>query len=237
MNYSRGIWLVALSFVLLQRACGQGFFNLDFESTTLAAGGAPSTVSASSAFPGWTVFFGTTTQSSVLYNNATLEDSSVTLLAGGNNSPMPVYDGSFSAMLFAGASGDPSLTQTGLVPSDAESLRFYIYFGGATSFSVSLNGQAIRITALQPLALNSYNLLGGDISQFAGQVATLQITSVFPTTPHLIVGGGGGGGGGVYPIGIDDIQFSSSPVPEPGVLSLLGISLIILFPRIRRHNF
>ena len=112
-------------------------------------------------------------------------------------------------MLFAGASGDPSLTQTGLVPSDAESLRFYIYFGGTTYFSVSLNGQAIRIAALQPLALNSYNLIGGDISQFAGQVATLQITSVYPTTPHLI---GGGGGGEVYPIGIDDIQFSSSHV-------------------------
>lgn len=226
--------MAALSFALLQRACGQGFVNLDFESTTLAPGGAPTTVSASSAFPGWTVLFNTTSQSSVLYNYTASGDSSVTLLAGGSNSPIPVYDGSFSAMLFAGASGDPSLTQTGLVPSDAESLRFYIYFGGTTYFSVSLNGQAIRIAALQPLALNSYNLIGGDISQFAGQVATLQITSVYPTTPHLI---GGGGGGEVYPIGIDDIQFSSSPVPEPGVLSLLGISLIILSPRIRRHDF
>ena len=129
MRMSHVIGLVVVSAFLLQSASGQGFVNLNFEATQLSAGGSPSTVSASSAFPGWNVFIGTNAQSSVLYNNATLGASSVALLAGGSYSPVSVFDGSFSALLVTGVGGNASLSQTGAVPASANSILLCVNMG------------------------------------------------------------------------------------------------------------
>jgi hypothetical protein len=67
-------------------------------------------------------------------------------------------------------------------------------------------------------------LYGGDISSFAGQVADLTVTSL------------GSGDGGVNPFALDDIQLSSSPVPEPSTLSLVGICLLFVCYRRFRPN-
>ena len=59
------------------------------------------------------------------------------------------------------------------------------------------------------LSSNTNSILyGGDISAFAGQTETLEITS--PDTPNEF--------NNVY---IDDIVFSTSSVPEPGTCALL----------------
>lgn len=227
MKTSHIIGLVAVSVFLLQTVSGQGFVNFNFESTHLSAGGSPTTVSASAAFPGWFVFIGTNSQSSVLYNNATLGDSSVALLAGGSYSPVSVFDGSFSALLVAGVGCNASLSQTGLVPASANSILLYVNMGPqrlATNFSVSLGGQPIQMVALQTYASYSYILYGGSVSSFAGQVADLTLTSL------------SSGDGGVNPFALDDIQFSSSPVPEPHTLSLVCVGILFLCYRRTRPN-
>ncbi|MGA3164308.1 MAG: hypothetical protein ABSD77_08980 [Verrucomicrobiota bacterium] len=225
---SRIIGLVAISVVLLNRVSGQGFANLDFESTLLSAGGFPTTVSASAAFPGWSVFIGTNAQSTVLYNSATLGASSVAILAGGSHSPVSeVYDGNFSALLVSGNDGDSSLSQTGLVPASANSILLYVNMGPqrlATNFSISLGGQTIQMVALENYVSYSFILYGGNISNFAGQVADLTLTSLSV------------GNGGVTYFELDDIQFSSSPVPEPSALSLVGICFLLLYCRMQWPN-
>ena len=227
MGISPVIRLAVVSAFLLQRVLGQGFVNLNFESTQLSAGGTPTTVSASSAFPGWSASIGTTAQSNVLYNSGTLGASSVALLAGGSYSPVSVFDGSFSALLVTGVGGDASLSQTGLVPTNANSILLYVNMGPqilATNFSVSLGGKTIQMFALQPYASYSYILYGGSVSSFAGQVVELTFTSL------------SSGGSGVNAFAFDDVQFSSSPVPEPDTLSMVGLGLLFLCYRMTRPN-
>ena len=227
MKDSRIIGLVAIGVALLQEVSGQDFVNLNFESSVLSTGGPPATVSAAAAFPGWNTFIGTNAQSTILYNDATLGNSSVAILAGGSLSPVSVYDGKFSALLVDGATGYPSLRQTGLVPANARSLLLYANFGpvgGVSNFSVSLGGQNVQMVALQNFVMYAYTLYGGDISSFAGQVADLGITALNSAD------------GGINPFALDDIQFSSSslPAPEPGAVNLFGICILCFWRRIKR---
>jgi hypothetical protein len=207
---------------LTARICvSQSFINLNCESTTLAPDGAPGTVSTNAGVPGWTALIGGVPQSTILYNNGTLGASCVALLAGGTYSPNPVIDGNFSVMLVGGSGGDASLSQSGLIPSTANSILFDAYSttaggGGGTNFLVSIGGQTIEML---PLINNgSYIVYGGNISSLAGQEASLQISSLsfFPQ------------GGGFNVFVFDDVQFSSSQVPEPTTLGLLGLGSFLL---------
>src|SRR5882762_10337137 len=107
-----------LAFVVAELdAQAQGTFqNLDFESTSLAPGDPPSTVPVSAGMPGWTVLIGTTTQSTILFNDTTLGASSAAVLGRGN-SLSPVIEGNFMAFLNPGVDNqgpaDVSLSQTG----------------------------------------------------------------------------------------------------------------------------
>jgi PEP-CTERM motif len=64
-----------------------------------------------------------------------------------------------------------------------------------------------------PLAVfPTYTLFGGDVSQFANQTAGLSITALGVTS-----------GPGPNPVLLDNIQFSSAPIPEPSSLALVAL--------------
>jgi hypothetical protein len=200
----------------------QGFVNLNFESTTLASNGTPSTVATTVGLPGWDATIGGVSQSTILYNNGTLGNSAVAIQ--GYNVFSPTIAGNFSAALTAGATGNASISQTGLIPADTLSLLFESYTtgNGLPTLSVTINGQNISISPLQTTA--NYILYGGDISSFADQTVNLAFTAVsdYPQ------------GFGYYVL--DNIQFSNTAVPEPNSLALSGLGCLLLLWR-NRHNF
>jgi hypothetical protein len=221
-NVLKGVLFGLLTITTRLDTAAQSFLNLDFESTTLPPAGPPSTVATTTGLPGWAALIAGTSQSTILYNNATLGNSSIALLGSGN-SVNPVIQGTFSVMLTAGASpgnsslsADAEISQTGVVPPNTRSLLFEAYSqgNGLGLLSVALNGLTLEIVPITTTA--SYTIYGGDISTFAGKRANLSFTAVsdYPQ------------GFEIY--GLDAISFSASPVPEPSVLGLLAVGLCFL---------
>jgi hypothetical protein len=215
------IVLIAMLVLLVRAGNSQGFVNLNFESTTLASNGTPSTVATTVGLPGWNASIGGISQSTILYNNGTLGNSAVAI-QGYANSLTPVIAGTFSASLTAGATGNASISQTGLIPANTLSLLFESYTtgNGLPTLSVTVNGQNISISPL--LTTANYTLYGGDISIFAGQTANLAFTAV-SNYPQ---------GFGYYVL--DEISFSTNPVPEPSTLGLTALGGLLLAWRCRK---
>jgi hypothetical protein len=207
--------LTGLLFAVVQNGYGQGFVNLDFESAQIipASGSLPNGIDTTNALPGWTIFVGATRQSQITYNNPALGATWVYLNAtnGANIS------GNFSVVLQGGLSASAaSITQTGLVPASAMSLFFEAQPSVGT-LQVSLGGQNLSFIALS-VGVN-YTLYAADISAFAGQ--TQQLTfSALQDSQHLYNNWN-----------IDNIQFSSTAVPEPGTLALVGLGSALLAAR------
>ncbi len=205
-------------------ARAQGTFqNLDFEAAKVVflTPGKP-LIATSNALPGWTATFGASQLTAVPY------------LAGGGAGVVlfglygSSIDGSFSVGIGAGAAGDASISQTGLVPADARSLLFKVSYGGAVASRstdiVSLGGQSLPLVALS--SSRAFTLFGADISQSAGQTETLSFYSLAsdPQSPPVYA--------------LDDIAFSPQIVPEPSVLALaaLGFATLLVFRRQRRSG-
>ncbi len=211
--------MVAISCICFRNGYGQSFVNLDFEDATIVPDPSspyyPSGVYAGSAIPGWTAA-GLTSPNDILYDDASLGATSVTLC--GTNSPYShsALDGLFSIELYGGVEGPAagaSISQTGLVPANAASLRFVAAgvsppAGGL--LLVSLGGQYIAISAIS--SGPNYTLYDGNIAPFAGQVK--QLTFTVPQGINNIWD-------------LDDIQFSSIPVPEPGAGDLFVIGWLM----------
>ena len=132
--------------------------------------------------------------------------------------------GTFSAALTAGATGNASISQTGLIPGNTLSLLFdsYTTGNGLPTLSVTINGEDISISPL--LRTANYTLYGGDISMFAGQTASLAFTAV-SNYPQ---------GFGYYVL--DEISFSTNPVPEPSTLGLTALGGLLFAWRWRRSS-
>ena len=113
----------------------------------------------------------------MLYNNGTLGSSAIAILGEGN-SLTPVIGGNFSTALTGGAGGDAMISQTGLVPANANTMFFDMYAQGygPMDLAVSLNGQAIN-TLLYSTS-SGYNTYAADVSSFAGQTAHLAFNAV-----------------------------------------------------------
>jgi len=127
--------------------------------------------------------------------------------------------GSYSVLLqyFGFFGPPPSLSQTGLVPVGTESIDFLVG-NGENAAVVTMNGVNI------PLISISADEMAGDVLAFAGTIAQL----TFSTTDSTAYTG--------QWLYFDDIQFSSSPIPEPSTFSLLSIVFIVLFLRMMRSN-
>jgi hypothetical protein len=212
------IWLSTVALAASLR--GQTFLNLDFESAQVifaSTNGPHVYIASTNALPGWSAFSGTNQLSLVQYNYNGAVINPPIALAGSN--AFYVVNGNFS-VYFTGESGRGSINQTAVVPSGAESLLF-----DATSSSllVSLGGQNLSYTAISN-ALNSsgigYTVYAADISAFAGQIETLTFSSL-PNSYGIL----------------DDIKFSTLPIPEPTAVSLicLGSGVLIYLRRKTRR--
>ena len=98
------------------------------------------------------------------------------------------------------------IAQTAMIPA------------GTTSFTMLATGNfsvSIGSTTLQMVNLGS-NLFGADVSQFAGQTQTLRIMNTSQSLQSPVI--------------LDDLAFSSQPIPEPGSLSLicLGAGALVI---------
>ena len=202
--------LIALSIV--QVVSGQGFVNLDFESAAIVPDpNHPFSVYiyASDAFPGWTAYVNAVPQTDVLYNAAPVGFSAVTLQ--GTNGVISALAGMYSACLYGQGT---AIGQTGQIPPSAQSL---VFWGTSSTVQVSFNGHTLSYFGTGSTA--NYTIYAADISAYAGQSGQLLFNEPF-----------------VAPGMIDNIQFSSSPIPEPNALGLFGIGTLIIWWRITRPN-
>ena len=193
-------------------AFAQGFVNLDFESANLSGYSAGS-VPASDAIPGWTAYLGGVALSNINYNIG--GSGNMVAIVGVN----PIQGNYFIHIQGNGSDNtQASIGQTGTIPVTAQSL---IYWGGGFGQNdISFNGQTLSFTALGFGA--NYVIYGIDISAFAGQTGQLLFTSSY--WPAAVGDN------------IDNIQFSSSPIPEPSAVSLLLLgSGVLIFVR-RNHK-
>jgi hypothetical protein len=200
---------LALGIIFITAARGQGFLNLNFEAAfgtgTNFPGnpGAGVALPAESALPGWTAFEGDNALSYIYYVSNSL----------GNRWAVELESGSLALTgngLTVGLYSEGSISQTGSVPVDDESLQFEAYGIGnpnVSGFSVTLGGQTLSYSTLSEGP--DYNVYGANIpAGMEGQMETLTF---------LIQLGGSGG------VLLDNIELSPTSVPEPGGWELIGI--------------
>jgi hypothetical protein len=213
-----------------QSGFSQGFVNLNFESANVS-GYAPdsSDVPITSALPGWSANLinsgSTSPVTQVWYDGISLGGALISVIDTNAPSFSPIQ-GRYSAFLFGGLGPDGQLhsaqiRQTGVVPVGTQSLLLDAYVSGA-SFTVTLGGQIINMIPLQTFA--NYTLYGGSIpSGVAGQSEMLGFTEPpsAGTQPSMFE--------------LDNIQFSSSPIPEPSEFALVALGTL-LFTLRRSEN-
>jgi hypothetical protein len=208
-----GIFLGAVESTL-----AQGFVDLDFENATIVSDSSssfyPYAVYASDALPGWTIAGGFLGAGDIFYNDQSLGAPSIALF--GVDEPeaavFPILDGTYSIDLYGGVylyGGEVSISQTGSVPGNASSIQFIAEGDVAEGpLLVSLGGQNISFSAISTGP--NYTTYGGNIPPgMAGQMELLEFAA-----PAV-------GGNNYWEL--DDIQFSPTSVPEPGVLTLMAL--------------
>lgn len=210
----KGFIILVIRLTVPQIVDAQGFANLDFEQANLSSYGEGS-VPASDAIPGWTAYLGGVVMTNVYYDTGFAEIG--VNVQGATNGFLPIQ-GNYSITLIGSRSNPASIGQTGTIPMTAQSLIFYGSFL-YQSDTVSFNGQALSVVPLS----YSYNIFGVDISSLAGQTGQLLFTdTALPFATGDI---------------IDNIQFSSTPVPEPSPswLLLIGSGIFFYVRRILQH--
>jgi hypothetical protein len=156
------------------------------------------------ALPGWTGYGGGLPFSStdpILYNTVSLGAPAISLQGPG--SPEPILQGLYTVLLQGSTGGGPSrvsIGQTGQLPTNSESLRFFGY--DIVNLQVTFAGQLLPYAAIGTGP--NYTIYGADISAYAGQ--TGQLLFAVPSHDEAF---------------LDNIQFSMSPIPEPGTCALL----------------
>ncbi len=202
----------------------QAFINLGFESAVIKPIPDPSHVEWDAAMPGWSGYYGDTytgikKRTSLVYNDVSIGYPSIDLLGPGSGYHI---NGNYCVLLQTGVAfyfTDVYLTQTGIVPADANSLQF-VGSNPRNGFGISLNGQPIAMS-VQKTVGNYYQYVG-DISGFAGQTVELKITDIAVA-------------GSIGDFFIDSIAFSTEAVPEPGTIALLGLGGVGMFLVTRRR--
>lgn len=193
------------------------FQNLDFESPTFISipNDPYDRVQFQAAMPGWTGYIGSSPINWILHNDLFLSNLGISILGPDYPSAGPIH-GHYFVMLQGNSAIPAAITQTGMVPLTAASVRFYSDspFASFNTLNLSFAGNSVPIYNLGGVGGYWYTW-GGDISAFAGQTGELRFS------------------GGGY---LDYIQFSSQPIPEPGSLALLGAGGLALVWRFRRKR-
>ena len=206
---------IALAFWLcIVGAYGAAFQNLNFESASLVPipNDTYNRVSFDQAFPGWNGYLGDIQENRVLTNAIFLCCSGISLWSDGR----PLIEGTYAVLLHAERRldgdmlpADATITQTGLVPSEAQSLLFRAQT--FYPFSVSLGGEPL---SLLPVAVGgNYTVFGADITAWAGQESELRFT--VPTDGNLMT---------ENVLLLDSIEFSTTPIPEPSTFALFAVA-------------
>ena len=215
--------------VLLSGPAGRGqgnFQNLGFESATIVpvVGDPAGRIQFPPAFPYWIGTINGQTQSVTLYNNAALSTPSFILFGGASPGRL---DGNYTAALQANSMFVPTVTslfQTGLVPNDSLSLRFFGTIPNGLAggqLTVSLDGTPLSLSVLQNFG--TYSLYAADVSPFAGHVAELKFQDAVPAQ-------------GVSTFLLDNISFSPIGVPEPRTWALFALGSALFWYAARRHR-
>lgn len=181
----------------------QGFVNLDFEDAVIDLSGSYQNF-ITNAFPGWTV-----NALYVMYNDISLSGSSISIID--TNSSWPPIQEKYFALL-ASANYPPTATTISLgqivtIPLWAQSITFWGSIGG---MQVTFDGNPLLFSAIG--SGSNYTIYGADISAYANQTGEL----LFALPPY------------VANATLDNIQFSSTPVPEPGIGGLLTLGGLLL---------
>lgn len=217
--------VLVLLFLVVSKCWSQGFINFNFEAANIS--GSSGIVSASNAIPSWTAYIGGVSQGNILYDSETLSDPAVSLQD--TNNFYPIIEGAFSVLLQGQFNPSHNLIytnsvaigQTGLIPSMAATLLFSaeIFVGGphVANMVVTFNGQNLNYTQIGSGA--GFSIYGADISAFASQTGQLLFTVPYNGSVLL-----------------DNIQFSTSPVPEPSPLAFLAVGASLLGWRLRKTN-
>jgi hypothetical protein len=223
MRFVRTIlFALLLSFAVFasSRGVAAPFVNLNFEQATVVPSNEPF-IDAAAAFPGWTGRFNDFVLSDVSYNTPgigspilALYDRPVTDLG------IALLEGQYMALFVPGTpQARVSLSQTGDVPSDALSIRFKtgahlpppsLYFNNEPLPIVRLGGGTISFEVAT---------YGADVAAFAGSTVLLRLDS--------------GSGSTLSQNAVDDVTFSSIPIPEP--ISIMAIALVVLLRRARAN--
>ncbi len=202
-------------------ARSQGFVNLDFEDTTITPAYPPGTVNfyaTSVAIPGWAAYLGGSV-ASIIPNDGVSTGGDMVSLQDANALNYGAIQGNFSVLLQGSslaAATTASVGQTGTIPNTAQSLTFFASLGGTVL--VSFNGQNLPFSVIGSGA--NYTIYGANISNYAGQTGQLLFTAPVQNAALL-----------------DNIQFSSSSVPEPSEFALAALGALLLgFRRRLRHR-
>jgi hypothetical protein len=206
--------LVAAILATVQRCYTQGFVNLNFENAN-TSGYTPgiSFIPSSIAIPGWSVYLGGSTNpaSGVVYDGLSLGGAIVSLQdSNAVSSGYGPIQGNYSILLQGSTVSTPTtaaIGQTGTIFGGTQSLTFFSSFYGA--LQVTFNGQPISYLVTGSTA--NYNIYAADISAFAGQTGQLLFTAAINSSVLL-----------------DNIQFSTTAVPEPSTFVLATLGGVLL---------
>lgn len=209
-NVSILTMLFSAQVVLAQNA----FQNLDFEQATIVPTGPEFLpyVEAAPALPGWIPYIGNTPASGIVYDTISLGSPTVSIHDSFSLLSSSVLQGNYSVIIQHSLGGNPTtaaIGQTGQLPADVVSLVFYTTpvssLASLDQLQVTFAGGVIPLFEIS--RTDKYSIVGGDISAFASQSGELRFTAL-PTYGTFA---------------LDQIQFSTQAVPEPGTLALLGL--------------
>jgi alpha-tubulin suppressor-like RCC1 family protein len=197
-------------------ALAQSFYNLDFEQASLIPiyGDPYGRVAFGAALPGWTGYCGTDVQTAANYDFEFLDSPGISILDN-NYTNLPIsglIHGRYCVLLQTGEGFmspfvATAIAQTATVPADARSIIFNAgLISSITNLAVTFNGAAVPLVVLT--AQPNYVVLGGDVSQFAGQSGELRFTAPVlwngsPPQPYW------------NDVLLDYICFSNSPLALP----------------------
>ena len=205
----RRLAILLLSAAVL-RLHAQGFINLNFESAKFVPYEGSSFATATNALPGWIPYLSGFPAAYVGSNGVSLGGPMVSVHGSNNFQGYPPVQGKYFIFLQGGFSGSiapAAIGQTGQIPLSAQSILFW---GGiSTGVQISFNNNPLSFAVIG--TTNTYNIYQADIYPYAGQTGELLFFS-----PHNT--------GGI----IDNIQFSSTAVPEPSTTAFAALGILFL---------
>jgi hypothetical protein len=175
MKWLRFLCFCFVWFGIIGSLLGQGFVNLDFETTVITAVHFPAVDRYIATVPGWGPLYNGADPwipDTVSLNEIAMDGAATTLHRIDSPYVSPIQ-GNYSLFLQSGSRFYPnhsgeSIGQTGQIPSDARSVS---YCAAGFPLQVSFNGKPISASALKNEG--RYIVYGADISQYAGQTGQL----------------------------------------------------------------